>query len=57
MLNRFPNAISVHLYDSVNHLEELCEIGAKTKRESGKSANTATTCSRNYFILSFSDII
>ena len=35
---------------------ELCEIGVKTKQKNGKSANTATTCSRGYYILKFSSI-
>ena len=30
MLNKCPNALKVHSYDHVIHLEELCKIGGKT---------------------------
>ena len=54
MLDNCPYALNIHLYDYANHLAELCEIGAKTKRKSGKSTNY--TYSNKDSILMFSAI-
>ena len=51
MLDNCPFALNIHIYNYANHLAELYEIGAKTKRKSGKSTNY--TCNNKYSVLLF----
>ena len=56
MLNKFPNALKVHIYDQVINLVELCKIGGKIAMEAAGEATEFCRFQTSYELLFDQDI-